>query len=250
MIENALEWLQSNLIGGEPVNVNGRDFLPEAGHWREVSPRLLIKKRFVDGDGRPLSLGTIDALIQFVDGCPGDWQVVVGTDEATAYFDIGSELRSDLILEARTRIRVPFEYPEHKFNFSFVAFKDFLDQHADRIHEYDDLEAAVRFFKVNEASAITVAEQGAVISVSTAASKNLEGSSQRIPKSIVIDMPTGTREFLIPSTFLLRIMISNGAASFALTKKELDGSRETFLDAVREKLVNGLPANVNVYEGP
>lgn len=250
MIQEFVEWLRDNLVGGTPVNVAGRDYLPEAGQWREVKPLGLIKRRFVDGAGGALRLGTIAALIDFVSKVPGEWQVVVGTSAANAYFDIDKELRSDLISEDRNRVVVPFDYPEHKFSFGFVNFKDFLDQHSDRIHEYDDLEAAVRFFKVNEASALTVTEQGAVISVSTAASKNLEGSSQRIPKQIIIDMPTGTREFLIPSTFLLRIMIKDGSATFTLTRKELDGAREAFLDAVFKKLKEGLPANVAVYEGP
>lgn len=251
MIKEALEYLFANWKQPpDQIVVAERDFLrnPDS-HWQEIKHRRVSRAKFINENGKAHQLGTTTALIDFIlTHAKSSVQVIVGHDGIKAYFGLDEEIDVD-DNRCIDYVSVPFKHPAIKHEFGYVGFMDFLDQHGQRIHESDALRTTLRTFKSVDMSSIKIKEVGAIITVETGASKGLEGSTTTIPKELVIDMPTGTREFLIPNTYLLRIVAGSTDTQFVLTKKEHDGSWDTLLDLAFYKLKKGLSQDILILEG-
>jgi hypothetical protein len=252
MIKEALQYLlETCQHRPNQITIADRAFLHDPEDWREVRPERVKVARFVDSNAAAHRLGTIASLIDFIQEHTKDpCQVVVGHSGVDAYFDLDDEISLDTPI--LNYVRVPFNHPPAVQKFGYVGFQDFLDQHGERITNADALRAALRTFRSTDTASVKVKENGAIISIETTASKDLEGTGQSIPKELVIDLPTGTREFLIPNTFLLRIIPGSRdytETQFILTKKDYDGSWEMLIELAFKKLKDGLPETALVLEG-
>lgn len=251
MIAGMLDWLKKNIIQPPTKEtLAGREFLHMPNNWKEYREPVNLEVAFHDHEGGCLQLGTIEALIAFI-LAHGDkkCQVVIHPEKAIAYFDTDKTILHETYRETLHRIEVPFIPPVEKMEFGYIQFMDFLNQHNDTIEQYEALASAVRSFKSTNISSLTVKEKGPVITIEQAASKDVEGATTDIPKAIKIWMPTGTREFLTPNIYLLRIIPGSMQLNFTLTKKEHDGSWQYFMDLATKKLKVELPSTVLVLEG-
>lgn len=253
MIQEAINYLVT--LGREyakkdQVTIAGHEMLRDPDKFKEFRPEQQIIRAFRDEHNTHLELGTIESLIDFIRShADRKCQVVIAPDGASAYFDVDQEVNESTHKVDLHMVKVPFIAVVERMELGFIKFQDWLDQHADRIKEFNTLAQAVRLFKTEEKSSITVKENGPIITLSVAASKDCEASGLPIPKEIEVTLPTGTREFMIPNTFLLRITIQHGEAQFTLTKKEQDGSWEKLIEEAVKMLKEAELPNALILEG-
>lgn len=253
MIQEALEYLIG--VGrssqrDDKLTIANKEFLRNPDNWREITPYPIVTRAFRDEHNNAIQLGTIGALIDFVKA-HGDrqCQILIAPSGCKAYFDIDKDVYSAAQLTTLLMVKVPFIPVMTSMSMTFLKFQDWLDQHSDRIKEYTDLAKAVKLFKAEEKNSVTVKENGPIITLSVAASKDCEGSGLPIPKEIEVTLPTGTREFLIPNIFLLRIIVAHGEVMFTLTKKEQDGSWDRLVEQAFDTLKGAGLTNALILEG-
>lgn len=257
MIKEALEYLANIRVRAsdtETLWIEGRPFIKMDGEtWDEVLERQTVKRSLFGADGRPLVFASFTSLVDIIRSYPDlHSKVLVGSKSASVVF--WDPLR-EAILDNQTHVgimsaSVAYAFVPQSHQMTFEKFLVWMDEYGTDIFEYDKLKEACQFIKISEASAITVTANGPFVTLASSAQKGVEGSRVQVPREITVMMPTGTREFILPNTFILSVKIKEGqGAWFDMTPKRTDQLWNDFTESAMKLMREAQLPNCLILEG-
>lgn len=123
----------------------------------------------------------------------------------------------------------------------------YLDRHAGKIEEEEELRNALSIVRVIQGEELKVQDMGASTRISVAASKGVAAGEEhqkiQLPKYVTITLRIGTREYEEPHRFRLQATINNKAPEFRLIHLDRDGALDRFLERCKSDIEERIRAS-------
>lgn len=216
-----MEWIDHLLAKLRPatLSVNNKSFIDPLYKEVKASPHIdiLLVDETMEG---PLLLGTIESLSTYL-----NWlslsgktvRVIVTTKGIVTTIYPDTSINPSIEGRRHDHLIVPFRYCQDTLVFTQASFVDFLDQHSGCIDDEESIRGAVRLLKSMSSEEIQTEDRGPFTLIEIKASKGVEGTKGKLPKLLNIKMDTGTREYQLVNTFIIRV---DDKLTFTLSKRK------------------------------